>query len=245
MKEHTTVRKLLAPGMLAALATLMILAAACSGTKSTTKQSTDDGSGAAVEPTRYELYLERIENGDTAIDFADFRMAFSESPLYDPYGSDKLTGKDEDGLSLVRSALNDSNFSKAAEILEGLLAHSYVNISAHLYAIAAYEGLGDVTKANHHRSMYRGLVKSIFASGDGETPETAFVVISTDETYYILHLLELQTVQQALVPHGGSNYDLMTAKDRNTGETVELYFNVDRQFAYLNNMFNKPDKTEK
>ena len=245
MKEHSTVKKLLAPGLMAALAALVILAAACSGTKSSTNQSPGGDADKGVEPTRYELYLERIENGDTAIDFEDFRMAFSESPLYNPYGSDKLTGKDEDGLSLARTALNDSNFTKAAEILEGLLAHSYVNIRAHLYAIAAYEGLGNVTKANHHRSMYRGLVKSIFASGDGETPETAYVVISTDETYYILHLLELQTVQQALVPHEGSNYDLMTAKDRNSGETVELYFNIDRQFAFLNKMFNKPDKTEK
>ncbi|MBR0872799.1 DUF4919 domain-containing protein [Bradyrhizobium tropiciagri] len=79
-------------------------------------------------------------------------------------------------------------------------------------------------------------MKSVLKSGDGKSPETAFVVISIDEEYSILRAQALLRVKQALVNHGGSAFDRIEAKKRDSDQLVTLYFNVDRPTAQLERM---------
>jgi hypothetical protein len=72
------------------------------------------------------------------------------------------------------------------------------------------------------------LVKSVLGSGDGKSPETAFVVIAIEEEYSVLAAFSLTLVSQALVNLGGSAFDRMEVKKRDSDQTVTLYFNVDR-----------------
>jgi hypothetical protein len=81
--------------------------------------------------------------------------------------------------------------------------------------------------------MLMGLVKSVLGSGDGKSPETAFVVIGIDEEYSVMATLSLTLVRQALVNHGGSAFDRMEVKKRDSDEIVTLYFNVDRLQAQM------------
>ena len=73
----------------------------------------------------------------------------------------------------------------------------------------------------------RGLIRTILATGDGKTPETAFAVIAVAEEYAIIGALGLKRGQQALINKDGHSYDLMrvTTKD---GAMERLYFNIDR-----------------
>jgi hypothetical protein len=73
-----------------------------------------------------------------------------------------------------------------------------------------------------------GLVKSVLGSGDGKSPETAFVVIAIEEEYSVLATFSLTLVSQALVNLGASAFDRMEVKKRDSDQTVTLYFNVDR-----------------
>lgn len=70
-------------------------------------------------------------------------------------------------------------------------------------------------------------VRRILTSGDGLTPETAFVVGGAiPAEYAILRLMGLQRRVQALVNRGGCYYDVQTARDPASGETREIWFRL-------------------
>jgi hypothetical protein len=52
--------------------------------------------------------------------------------------------------------------------------------------------LGDSLKSEYHYNIYDGLLNSIYDSGDGISPETAYIVITTKEEYDFLNWFGLQ-----------------------------------------------------
>jgi hypothetical protein len=70
-------------------------------------------------------------------------------------------------------------------------------------------------------------VRAIMTSGDGRTPETAFVVggrIAAE--YQVLDILGLQPKAQALIAIRGCRFDVLTARDPDVGETRTVYFKL-------------------
>src|SRR5262249_6041170 len=77
-----------------------------------------------------------------------------------------------------------------------------VDIDAHLIRAVALKQLGRVAESDHHIQWVRGLVDSILTSGDGRTPQTAFVVISVAEEYSILRVLKVRPIRHAMLSGG-------------------------------------------
>ena len=100
-----------------------------------------------------------------------------------------------------------------------------VDILAQQITATALTKLGRAPEAQEHIRMYRGLVDSILASGDGRTPQTAFVVISIAEEYAILRVFQLKPARQALIDGG---IDAITVE--NDGRTATIYFNPAAQW---------------
>jgi hypothetical protein len=73
----------------------------------------------------------------------------------------------------------------------------------------------------------------VLESGDGKSPETAFVVIAVDEEYSVLKTASLTPVKQALVNPGGSAFDRFEVKLPESDQTATLFFNVDRPHGQL------------
>jgi len=91
----------------------------------------------------------------------------------------------------------------------------------------ATAGLAKTEQSERHTAAARGLMKAIFASGDGKAPETAFVVISLAEEYSVIGLQGSKKLQQALINKDGHSYDLLTVASKSGGKE-EVYFNIDR-----------------
>jgi hypothetical protein len=87
--------------------------------------------------------------------------------------------------------------------------------------------------------MHRIDIDSILDSGDGRTPETAFIVIETGEEYALLGMTGFEVIRQSLIKSNGHSYDKMEVKHRKTGETAVFFFNVDIPFNWLNKQFKK------
>jgi hypothetical protein len=177
---------------------------------------------------RYEDLLERVKKGDQSVDFQELRLAYTETSSYSPYG-----GSDDRGPMF--QALKAREFDKALQSAEKILASNYLDSSGHFGCFVAHRELGHADKAAYHRFVFDGLLNSIKNSGDGKTPETAFVVISTDEEYVLFNSLGLRATGQALINEKGHSYDKMTAVDPKTNETVVYYFNIDKPFNWLGN----------
>jgi Domain of unknown function (DUF4919) len=181
----------------------------------------------------YDSLLERVKQGDKTADFKELRFAFTETPAYSPYGGDRDLRKE------MFVAINGKDYDKALASAERMLAKNYLDINGHFGCFAAHNRLGHTDKAAYHKFVFEGLLNSIKDSGDGKTPETAFIVISTDEEYALFNWLGLRVSGQALIHKDGHDYDKMTVNDPKTNETSDYFFNIDKPFTWLGNSLKK------
>lgn len=95
-----------------------------------------------------------------------------------------------------------------------------VDIDAHLIRAVALKEVKRLAESEQHLNWFRGLVDSVLTSGDGRTPQTAFVVISVAEEYSILRALRVQPKRHMTLNSGVD--ELVVEID---GVAGILYFN--------------------
>jgi hypothetical protein len=168
----------------------------------------------------YEDLVAQARQGKVAP--AALRLAYANSKSYDAYNSDLMSLRGP-----LQKAFAEGDCETVIKQGEAILEKNYVYIDAHIVLSTCHRRLGQAAQAEHHGATARGLIQAIAATGDGKSPETAFVVISVREEYVILATRGLTKVQQALISKDGHSYDLMTVQNR-SGGTEQVYFNVDR-----------------
>jgi hypothetical protein len=174
----------------------------------------------------YEDLLSRVKKQDADADFTALRMTYAQTPDYDPY-------KDySDTREKIRSAIKDKDFENAMKRLEGIQRNNFVAIWSHSLAAIANKGLENEEQAKFHAYVGNGLLESIKNSGDGKSPETAYVVINTDEQYVFMASLGIRSTQQSLIEKDGHRYDVHDGTDRE-GQEVVVYFNIDLPMKWL------------
>jgi len=183
--------------------------------------------------TSYSDLLARVKKGDSTVDFKELRLSYADTSEYNPYGNDR------DTRLKMFAALKAKEFQQAVESAEKILANNFVELNAHFAAYVGNRELGHADKAAFHKCMFDGLIKSITGSGDGHSPETAFVVISTDEEYVLFNYLGLRAAEQSLITQNGHSFDRMTATNPKTNETVVYFFNIDKPFNWLGQSLKK------
>ena len=177
------------------------------------------------KPTYAELLETARSLGENA-DFTALRLAYAASDRYDPYDSrcPKCTEFDE--------ALDFSDPKRALELGVALEDSRFLDAYHHKRLGDLYSLEGNGPKAGYHAGVARALAKSVLASGDGRSAETAYVVISTREEYLVLAELGLTLKEQALQTTQQHSFDVLTVQDAN-GVEFSLYFNVDLPLRWL------------
>jgi tetratricopeptide (TPR) repeat protein len=178
-----------------------------------------------AEKIKYEQLLEKVKQKDPSVDFTQLRHAFYESPNYNPYAP-MMTYRP------LNAAIAQKNYEEALKIAESVFAKNFVEVNAHMAAQIAYQETGNTERAEFHKFMVDGLLKSIKSSGDGKSPATAYEVISINEEYGLIRSLGLRPTGQALVEDKGRHYDAMTVVDPKTNQESKLYFNIDKPFNW-------------
>ncbi len=131
----------------------------------------------------------------------------------------------------MASAMNSESWEEAAKIGLKWVKRCPIDIRGHYYTAISLSELGRDVEAENHIAWMEGLMDSIVESGDGNSCETAYVVISISEEYDALMLFGLERKSQALVS-GPMMCDLITAVEED-GEEVSIYFNPAAHFARL------------
>lgn len=183
-------------------------------------------SSRAAGPS-YDDFVAQVKAGKLDIDYAAFRLAYATSPKYAPYGSVQVMA------NTMKKAYIAGDCPTAMARAKDVFEANFVQIDAHMVAALCHKKAGNEEAARQEHTVFMGLMKSVLKSGDGRSPETAFVVISIDEEYRAMEALSLTPVSQALVHQRGSTFDRFEAKKRDSGQPVTLYFNVDRPQAQL------------
>ena len=167
------------------------------------------------------------------VDFKEMRLNFAKTKGYSAFGFES------DSTKAAFASIQKKDFKDAVKKAEAAIDEHFIDMDAHVAAAIAYGGLGDTAKADLHKGMYLGLVNSIISSGDGKTPETAYVVISTHEEYIVLRALGLQPTTQSLAHIKEHSYDIQDTIDTQTKATAKIYFNIDIVWKAENEMFSK------
>jgi hypothetical protein len=181
---------------------------------------------APDQPSEYATLLASLKAGKTDIDYARLRISYLDSPEY------KAAKDTSDFEKAMTEALNKKDYPAALKDAEAVLASEYVNIDAHYVALVANREMGATDKAEFHRTVFRGLINSIYKSGDGKSMEKAWVVITVHEEYVILRVLGFQPGEQSLMHKDGHSYDVMKVKKADDGTEQTFYFNVDIPFKH-------------
>ena len=137
-----------------------------------------------------------------------------------------------DSNEQIVSYLNSEDWESAAASAEVRLQACPVDITMHMYAAIALAQLRRVSEAQQHTDWYRGLIVSVLDSGDGKTPENAFVTISVDEEYAVLRALGLRVTSQSLA----GDRDRFVVTDE-AGDEHVIYFYPELHWKRMSKMF--------
>lgn len=180
---------------------------------------------APAEKTKYDVLLEKVKQKNPSVNFTELRLAFYESPHYNPYAP-MMTYRP------LNAALAQKNYEEALKIADSVLAKNFVEINAHMTAQIAHQELGNTERAQFHKFMVDGLLNSIKGNVDGKTVESAYQVISINEEYGLVRSLGLRPIKQGLVENKGHMFDAITVVDPQTSKESVIYFNVDKPFNW-------------
>jgi len=182
----------------------------------------NDADGSKSADPGYETLANKLKSGDRSVDFKALRLAYADS-------SASRTGPDTDpDKKAMYAALNEKDFQSAVKHADNVLAADYVDMDAHFVEYIANRELRVADKADFHKFVVQGLLKSITDSGDGKSPETAYQVIEVHEEYVVLRFMGVGLPKsQSYLHKNGHAYDEIKFKDPHSGQEATIYFNVD------------------
>ncbi|MDR3527486.1 MAG: DUF4919 domain-containing protein [Rhizomicrobium sp.] len=193
---------------------------------------------AAAEPASktYEQWVAMAEAGDPATDFTALRKSYTASSKYDGYSSDY-----RDLRADIWKFAQAKDCKQLLALSQKALKGDYTLIEVHIHRKICLRSMGDAAGTQQEDFVISGLTRSLMGSGDGKSPQTAYVVMTMAEETMVDNFLELDQRQQALINKDGHNYDLIEGTNRDTGKPMAVYFNVDAMFGSLTKMLGGAD----
>lgn len=144
-----------------------------------------------------------------------------------------------DGMRRASQLADAGDWQRVLAIAEPWLQTCPVDITAREMAAAALMKLDRKEAAAEQIRWYRGLIESILASGDGRTPNTAYLVISIAEEYSVMRALQLRPTEQALLDGGIDAFSV-----ESDAGTDKVYFNPAAHFRRLSRAFGEADRSK-
>ena len=189
----------------------------------------------------YPRLLERIWANDTSISHGAYKHLYYGNVFqeyYHPYGSSHSKKEFND---LYAAGDYQQTIDKGLVVLR----ENPVDIEVILKILLSCLEIGDKATARIYAVHYFGFLDVIYSSGDGESLETAYVVISVDDEYRIVGDLELSVKQQVLI----DDCDLLVFVKRGQRKIrrkkiKQLYFNVRMPLLSLSSSFEDVDLPE-
>lgn len=162
---------------------------------------------APDDSARYAEIVQRLQAGDTLVDYTALRFGFVKQP--------RSSGRHADPAAELRAAEKAPSHEQARRLIDALLVDYYGLIQAHMDAASVFAARGDTDRARFHEAVVRGMIRSMEEGGRARE-DGAMPVISIGEEYAFLHARGLERKEQALVSCGKDRCDVLTAFDPQT-----------------------------
>ncbi|MBA9078839.1 MULTISPECIES: DUF4919 domain-containing protein [Rufibacter] len=189
-------------------------------------------SGIADEasPFFYPPLLERYKAHDSSLTVFDYHYlyyGYTKQDGYNPYARGE-------GEKVAMQMVDEGKLEEARLVLLTEFEENPFNMNV----IFRLGSLADMqqkpAEARQWLLKFDGLLRTILQSGDGQSEETALVVIAPQDEYPIMGVLGLETTGQGLVKN---KYDVQKLKTPNEMESEKLYFNIEMPFGHMARTF--------
>ena len=127
-------------------------------------------------------------------------------------------------------ALRDTaRWSALLTLSAGWLERCPIDIDFRRLHAGALSALGREPEAAEHMRWYRELLKAALESGDGASPESAYIVVSRPEEHVLMRALELTPLRQLWLADGLHGFEVRDA----AGQVSTIYFNPSTRMSRL------------
>ncbi|QSX33533.1 DUF4919 domain-containing protein [Shewanella avicenniae] len=137
---------------------------------------------------------------------------------------------DQRPLGKIYDLADAGDWQQLASVGEQWLQQCPIDIRIHYMTSMALEQINDQAGADDHYRWFEGLMQSLVASGDGSTPQTAYVTVSVQEEYDAMYFFQVRPTQQRLIRD--PLCDEVQVVD-SKGDEMVLYFNPSAHFNRL------------
>lgn len=173
----------------------------------------------------YSEYIQKLESGQTDIDYKAFRFSFIESKQFKEAG--KKASEISDLKEDMYKQMKNKNYDEIIHITKQILSIDYTDMMAHKILRQTYKVVGDTVNAAKYKTIQFGLLNSIVKNGDGKSCETAWPVIQVSEEYFVLEMIDAKLEKQSIDNVGGLCDKMEVTRD---GEHKTYYFDVTKVF---------------
>jgi len=164
---------------------------------------------------------ERILNQSPDADFDALRQAYVGTDDFKPWDSSEHKA----GLVLLE-AQADGNLELCITFARAMIKENFTSLLGHFGVASCGKALGYTEEASFHSYVLQGLIDSIRKSGDGLSPETAYVCNSPTEMRDFVRLSGLLMYRQEYHSAGRKQIEAVFAMDTQTDEALTLYFDT-------------------
>ncbi len=126
---------------------------------------------------------------------------------------------------LISDSYNREDYQTCIDLSIDFLKNHPCSVSTYFFLANSYYRLGDYDLTIRYLTIYYGFLDAILATGDGMSPENAYVVNSTSDEYAIFLFDNLTFAGQELLKQKKNYFDIMYYYENE--KKLELYFNID------------------
>jgi hypothetical protein len=131
----------------------------------------------------------------------------------------------------LSAAFEKNDWPAVLDVTAKILPDDQADLRAHMLRAVALRKLERHGEADFHRAVAMAMLKSIFKTGDGRGPATAWTVFQVREEYEVMKALGFQVESQSLKNEGGKQLDILEGSAAKDGRRVHVYFDISEVFA--------------
>jgi len=179
-------------------------------------------SAAMADPAGdYAALITAAKDGDPGTDYTAMRQAYAMVADYDPFG-DKTNILMRDG----QAAYVAKNCKTALEKFKAAIALNFTLSDAHALSADCLEQAGDKAGEAREEAIAQGLFNSLISSGDGNSPATAFRIVTMHEETVILAVAGVNGTKKTVITTDQGPVEKIDITDQQTGKKGAVFFNT-------------------
>jgi tetratricopeptide (TPR) repeat protein len=177
---------------------------------------------AAADPAGdYAALVTAARDGDPGTDYTAMRQAYAMIAEYDPFG-EKTNALMRDG----QAAYVAKDCKTALERFKAAIALNFTLSDAHALSADCLEQAGDKAGEAREEAIAQGLFNSLIGSGDGNSPATAFRIVTMHEETVILAVAGVNGTKKTTITTDQGPVEKIDITDQETGKKGAVYFNT-------------------